>query len=58
MKELRIKKVTIQEKMQWLMSLKEINPNQNDAIPFPSLRFAKTKMFNMECRQPEGKGEL
>ena len=50
MKELRIKKVTIQEKMQWLMSLKEINPNQNDAIPFSSLRFVKTKMFNMECR--------
>jgi len=41
------------------MSLKEINPNQNDAIPFSSLRFVKTKMFNMECREPsEGKGEL
>ena len=50
MKELRIKKVTIQEKMQWSMSFEEINPNQNDTIPFSSLGFVKAKMFNMECR--------
>ena len=32
------------------MSFEEINPNQNDTIPFSSLGFVKAKMFNMECR--------